>query len=95
VSHSNLNRRMIEIRFDKHMTIEDVKFKLHKHTGTPSHSQRLVLKDGGQVCAKSLLLFLRARRKSSRTGVVAITYSCSSYDDTVATKHESIAIFIP
>jgi hypothetical protein len=49
VSHSNLNRRMIEIRFDKHMTIEDVKFKLHKHTGTPSHSQKLVLKDGGQV----------------------------------------------
>jgi hypothetical protein len=40
---------MIEIRFDKHMTIEDVKFKLHKHTGTPSHSQKLVLKDGGQV----------------------------------------------
>ena len=85
---------MIEIRFDKHMTIEDVKFKLHKHTGTPSHSQRLVLKDGGQVCAKSLLLFC-ARTKSSRTGVVATTYLCSPYDDTVATKHESIAIIIP
>lgn len=42
---------MIELKFDLHMTIGDVKAKLHKHTGTPAASQRLILKDGGQsVC---------------------------------------------
>jgi len=51
VSHSNLSRRMIEIRFDKHMSIGDLKLKLHRHTGTPAFSQRLVLKDGGQAIA--------------------------------------------
>ncbi len=43
-THSNLNRRMIEIRFDLHMTIGDLKHKLHRHTGTPAFSQRLILK---------------------------------------------------
>mmetsp|Transcript_57348 Transcript_57348/g.115103 ORF Transcript_57348/g.115103 Transcript_57348/m.115103 type:complete len:240 (-) Transcript_57348:85-804(-) len=42
---------MIEIRFDMHMTISDLKGKLHRHTGTPAFSQRLVLKDGGQPIA--------------------------------------------
>jgi len=51
VTHSNLTRRMIEIRFDKHMTIADLKHKLHTHTGTPAFSQRLVLKDGGHPVA--------------------------------------------
>jgi len=47
VTHSNLQRRMIEIRFDMHLTVEDVKHKLHRHSGTPAFSQRLILKDGG------------------------------------------------
>jgi len=51
VTHSNLNRRMIEIRFDLHMKIGDLKDKLHKHCGTPGFSQKLILKDGGQAIA--------------------------------------------
>jgi hypothetical protein len=51
VSHSNLTRRMIEIRFDKHMRIDDLKAKLHTHTGTPAFSQKLVLRDGGHPVA--------------------------------------------
>jgi len=51
VTHSNLSRRMIEIRFDLHMTIGSLKEKLHRHCGTPAFSQRLVLKDGGQAIA--------------------------------------------
>ena len=43
-THSNLNRRMIELRFDLHMTIGDLKHKLHRHCGTPACSQVLVLK---------------------------------------------------
>ena len=30
---------------------EQVKHKLHRHTGTPACSQKLVLKDGGQPIA--------------------------------------------
>jgi len=51
VTHSNLKRRMIELRFDKHMTIAEVKSKLHKHCGTPPHSQRLILcENGSPIC---------------------------------------------
>ena len=51
MTHSNLNRRMAEIRFDLHMTIWDVKMKISTHCGTPAASQRLVLKDAGQPIA--------------------------------------------
>ena len=51
MTHSNLQRRMAEIRFDLHMTIWDVKVKISTHCGTPAGSQRLVLKDGGQPIA--------------------------------------------
>merc|ERR1719198_1162264 len=47
VTHSNLKRRMIELRFDKHMTIAEVKSKLHRHAGTPPQHQRLILMDAG------------------------------------------------
>jgi hypothetical protein len=72
---------MIEIRFDKHMTIEDVKFKLHKHTGTPSCSQRLVLKDGGQVGVASRLRVL-ARKSAAALGwlvYAVVAFDCCAF----------------
>ena len=47
VTHSNLNQKMLELRFDLHQTIGEVKARLHLHHGTPSQSQRLTLRDGG------------------------------------------------
>merc|ERR1719152_443390 len=47
VTHSNLKRRMIELRFDKHMTIAAVKSKLHTHCGTNPVHQRLILRENG------------------------------------------------
>lgn len=51
-THSNLQRKMIEIKFDLHMTVGEVKRKLHRHCGTAPDFQRLLLKDGGQVIAE-------------------------------------------
>lgn len=52
VSHSNLKQKMLELRFDLHMTIREVKARLHLHHGTPADSQRLTLRDGGvDICA--------------------------------------------
>merc|ERR1711939_217826 len=42
-----LNQKMLELRFDLHQTIGEVKARLHLHHGTPSQSQRLTLRDGG------------------------------------------------
>ena len=51
VSHSNLSQKMLELRFDLHQTIGEVKARLHLHHGTPAASQRLVLRDGGvDIC---------------------------------------------
>ncbi|KAG7357856.1 CAP gly-rich domain containing protein [Nitzschia inconspicua] len=49
LTHSNLQQRHIEQRFDRHDTLHDVKIRIHQKTGTPPHFQRLVLKSGGQV----------------------------------------------
>jgi len=49
VTHSNLLRRMQELRFDKHMTIAAVKSKLHTHCGTNPANQRLILCEGGNA----------------------------------------------
>lgn len=51
VTHSNLKREMIELKLDLHMTIFDVKRKLHTHCGTPAVHQRLLLRDNGQTLA--------------------------------------------
>lgn len=52
VTHSNLKQKMLELRFDLHQTIREVKARLHLHHGTPSDSQRLTLRDGGMdLCA--------------------------------------------
>uniref|UniRef100_A0A7S2W9K5 CAP-Gly domain-containing protein n=1 Tax=Rhizochromulina marina TaxID=1034831 RepID=A0A7S2W9K5_9STRA len=53
-THSNVSARMIELKFDLHTTVGEVKSKLHRHCGTPAQFQRLVLKDGGQpICELS------------------------------------------
>ena len=52
VSHSNLQQKMLELRFDLHQTIGEVKARLHLHHGTPADMQRLTLRDGGvDLCA--------------------------------------------
>lgn len=49
VSHSNLRAKMVELRLDLHSPISEVKFKLHRHIGTPPEFQTLILKNRGQV----------------------------------------------
>ena len=52
VSHSNLSQKMLELRFDLHQTVGEVKARLHLHHGTPADMQRLTLRDGGvDLCA--------------------------------------------
>lgn len=47
LTHSNLAQRHIEIRFDKHETVEDLRRRIHQKSGTPPHSQHLQLKSQG------------------------------------------------
>mmetsp|Transcript_56630 Transcript_56630/g.137565 ORF Transcript_56630/g.137565 Transcript_56630/m.137565 type:complete len:375 (-) Transcript_56630:27-1151(-) len=49
LTHSNLQQRHIEIRFDRHDTIEHLKLKIHQKTGTPPHFQHLQFKVCGEV----------------------------------------------
>ena len=49
LTHSNLNQRHAEIRFDKHETVDDLRQRIHQKTGTPPHNQHLQLKSGGSV----------------------------------------------
>mmetsp|Transcript_19336 Transcript_19336/g.26829 ORF Transcript_19336/g.26829 Transcript_19336/m.26829 type:complete len:340 (-) Transcript_19336:61-1080(-) len=49
LTHSNLLQRHIEVRFDLHDTIGDVKSKIYQKTGTPSSFQHLQLKRGGMI----------------------------------------------
>jgi tubulin-folding cofactor B len=51
VTHSNLKASLMEIRFDKHMTVANVKAKLVSHTGTSVSAMRLLLKDGNRIVA--------------------------------------------
>lgn len=51
VSHEHLKQKMLELRFDLHMTIADLKARLYLHHGTPAASQRLTLRDAGtDIC---------------------------------------------
>ena len=43
LTHSNLVQRHIEIRFDKHQTLDDLRHKIYQKTGTPHASQHLQL----------------------------------------------------
>ncbi|GMH90290.1 hypothetical protein TrVE_jg4794 [Triparma verrucosa] len=49
ITHSNLVQRHIELRFDKHEKIEELKFRIHRQTGTPPDYQKLLIKQAGQV----------------------------------------------
>merc|ERR1711959_399490 len=52
VSHSNLKAKFMEIRLDKHMTIQDVCDKLRRHCGTGVENMMLQLFNnaGQMVC---------------------------------------------
>lgn len=47
ITHSNLVQRHIELRFDKHEKIEELKFRIHRQTGTPPDYQKLIIKQAG------------------------------------------------
>lgn len=49
LTHSNLMQRHIEIRFDRHDTVEHLKQKIHQKTGTPPHFQNLQFKICGET----------------------------------------------
>eukprot|EP00850_Spirogloea_muscicola_P025745 SM004144S15586 [mRNA] locus=s4144:154:952:- [translate_table: standard] len=49
VSHSNLQQRFMEIRFDLHSSIESVKERLQRQTGTPVDAMTLQLFDAGDA----------------------------------------------
>ena len=49
LTHSNLQQRHAEIRFDKHETVDELRQRIHQKTGTPPHHQHLQLKSGGSV----------------------------------------------
>lgn len=49
LTHSNLKQRHIEIRFDRHDTVEQLKLRIHQKTGTPPHFQHLQFKVCGEV----------------------------------------------
>jgi len=52
VSHSNLKANFVDIRFDRHMLICQVKDKVSSHTGTPVSSMKLQLRNSsGQTIA--------------------------------------------
>lgn len=43
LTHSNLIQRHIEMRFDKHQTLDDLRHKIYQTTGSPHGSQHLQL----------------------------------------------------
>eukprot|EP00164_Ancoracysta_twista_P000846 GFYU01001116.1.p1 GENE.GFYU01001116.1~~GFYU01001116.1.p1 ORF type:complete len:299 (+),score=94.15 GFYU01001116.1:109-897(+) len=47
VSHNLLERKVIELRVDLHMTVGDLKYKLHKQCGSLTSFMHLVLRAGG------------------------------------------------
>lgn len=49
LTHSNLKQRHIEIRFDKHDTLDHLRQKIHQKTGTAPHFQHLQVKSANQV----------------------------------------------
>jgi len=52
ITHCNLGARFLELRFDLHSSIDNVKSKLYQHTGTAPQSMVLQLKDpsGALMC---------------------------------------------
>lgn len=44
-----MQQRHIEIRFDKHDTLEKLRQRIHQKTGTAPHFQHLQIKSAGQI----------------------------------------------
>lgn len=54
ITHCNLPQKLLDLRFDLHNSIGDVKEKLRKHIGTPAQHQRLILRsEGRDICEMS------------------------------------------
>jgi tubulin-folding cofactor B len=49
LTHSNLQQRHIEIRFDKHDTLERLRNRIHQKTGTAPHFQQLQIKSANTI----------------------------------------------
>ena len=49
VTHSNLNQKHVDLRFDLHTTVFDVKKRLALHNDTPPGDQKLYVKDGDMI----------------------------------------------
>jgi tubulin-folding cofactor B len=51
ISHSNLQQKHVDLRWDLHTSVYDVKARLTKHCGTPAGDMRLILRDGDKdIC---------------------------------------------
>jgi tubulin-folding cofactor B len=52
ITHNNLKMKMVDIRLDKHLTVEEVKYKVYRHCGTKTDSMELYLMqvDGSILC---------------------------------------------
>ncbi|CAM9789011.1 unnamed protein product, partial [Heterosigma akashiwo] len=51
ISHSNLQARMMELKFDLHDSIQTVKERIRTHVGTAPQYQRLILRlNGEEIC---------------------------------------------
>ena len=48
ITYSNLKQTHVDLRWDLHTRISDVKARLTKHCGTPSGDMRLILRDDGR-----------------------------------------------
>ena len=49
VTHSNLNQKHVDLRFDLHTSVFAVKKRLALHNGTPPGDQKLYVKDGDMI----------------------------------------------
>ncbi|CAB9501255.1 Tubulin-folding cofactor B [Seminavis robusta] len=52
LTHSNLKQEHIEIRFDKHQTVDDLRHKIYQKTGTPHDFQKLQIFSGSTQVAE-------------------------------------------
>jgi len=52
LTHSNLRQEHIEVRFDKHQTVDDLRQKIYQKTGTPHAYQHLHIFAGSQLLAE-------------------------------------------
>jgi len=78
LTHSNLQQKHIEIRFDKkYDTLYDVKLKIHQKTGTPPQYQSL------QIKCMNQLLFDTIRADDTSKDQYKLGYFFPDFDETV------------